>query len=143
MPATLQKAPVPVEKPVLATYAERYAAGKALRESCPRNAHAGWKTPSHRPDPVRLVLDAEKGRMHDLLPLRHGRMVHSAFTFYRGAALSMASDLASTPSTRIRVQCCGDAHLCNFGAFATPERRILFTINDLDETLPAPWEWDV
>jgi uncharacterized protein (DUF2252 family) len=70
-------------------------------------------------------------------------MVHSAFTFYRGAALTMASDLASTPSTGIRVQCCGDAHLCNFGAFATPERRILFTINDLDETLPAPWEWDV
>jgi len=116
------------------TYSERYAAGKALRESCPRNAHAGWKAPAHRPDAVRLVLDAEKGRMHHLLPLRHGRMVHSAFTFYRGAALTMASDLASTPSTGIRVQCCGDAHMCNFGAFATPERRILFTLNDLDET---------
>jgi uncharacterized protein (DUF2252 family) len=143
MPAASHKAPVPVEKPKMMTYSERHAAGKALRESCPRNAHAGWKPPAHRPDAVRLVLDAEKGRMHDLLPLRHGRMVHSAFTFYRGAALTMASDLASTPSTGIRVQCCGDAHLCNFGAFATPERRILFTLNDLDETLPAPWEWDV
>ena len=113
----LHKAPAASEKPVLMTYAERYAAGKALRESCPRNAHAGWKAPAHRPDPVRLVLDVEKGRMPALLPLRHGRMVHSAFTFYRGAALTMASDLASTPSTGIRVQCCGDAHMCNFGAF--------------------------
>jgi uncharacterized protein (DUF2252 family) len=92
---------------------------------------------------VELVLEAEKGRMPELLPLRHGRMVRSAFTFYRGAALTMASDLASTPSTGVHVQCCGDAHLCNFGGFATPERRILFSINDLDETLPAPWEWDV
>ena len=81
--------------------------------------------------------------MPELLPLRHGRMVRSAFTFYRGAALNMATDLASTPSSGIHVQCCGDAHLCNFGGFATPERRIIFSINDLDETLPAPWEWDV
>ena len=81
--------------------------------------------------------------MPELLPLRHGRMVRSAFTFYRGSALTMASDLASTPTTGVRVQCCGDAHLCNFGGFATPERRIIFSINDLDETLPAPWEWDV
>jgi uncharacterized protein (DUF2252 family) len=90
-----------------------------------------------------LVLEAEKGRMPELLPMRHGRMVRSAFTFYRGAALTMATDLASTPSTGVRVQCCGDAHLCNFGGFATPERKIIFSINDLDETLPAPWEWDV
>jgi uncharacterized protein (DUF2252 family) len=81
--------------------------------------------------------------MQELLPLRHGRMVKSAFTFYRGAALTMATDLAVTPTTGIRVQCCGDAHLCNFGGFATPERKIIFSINDLDETLPAPWEWDV
>jgi len=81
--------------------------------------------------------------MPDLLPLRHGRMVKSAFTFYRGAALTMAADLAVTPTTGIRVQCCGDAHLCNFGGFATPERRVIFSINDLDETLPAPWEWDL
>jgi len=125
------------------TYAERYEAGKALRNACPRAAHATWKQPGHRPDAVKLVLEAEKGRRPDLLPLRHGRMVRSPFTFYRGAALTMASDLASTPATGIRVQCCGDAHLCNFGGFATPERRIIFSINDLDETLPAPWEWDL
>ncbi len=134
------------------TYAERYAAGKALRESCPRKAHAGWKAHVGRRDAVELVLAAEKGRVPDLLPLRHGRMVRSAFTFYRGAALTtfyrgaaltMASDLSSTPSTGLHVQCCGDAHLCNFGGFATPERRVLFSINDLDETHPAPWEWDV
>jgi uncharacterized protein (DUF2252 family) len=92
---------------------------------------------------VDLVLLAEKGRMAELLPLRHGRMARSPFTFYRGAALTMACDLSSTPSTGIKVQCCGDAHLCNFGGFATPERRILFSINDLDESHPAPWEWDV
>jgi uncharacterized protein (DUF2252 family) len=92
---------------------------------------------------VELVLEAEKERMPDLLPMRHGRMVKSAFTFYRGAALTMAADLATTPSSGIRVQACGDAHLCNFGGFATPERRIIFSINDLDETLPAPWEWDL
>jgi uncharacterized protein (DUF2252 family) len=123
--------------------ADQYAAGKALRTTCPRKAHAGWKSPSDRLDAVELVLRAEKGRLPDLLPLRHGRMVRSAFTFYRGAALTMAADLASTPSTGVRVQCCGDAHLCNFGGFATPERKVLFAINDLDETLPAPWEWDV
>jgi len=125
------------------TRAESYAAGKALRTACPRKAHAAWKAPSDRRDPVELILEAEKGRVPELLPLRHGRMAKSAFTFYRGAALTMAADLASTPSTGIHVQCCGDAHLCNFGGFATPERRIVFSINDLDETLPAPWEWDV
>ncbi len=125
------------------SWKERYAAGKALREKCPRSSHAAWKAPSNRRDAVELVLEAEKGRLPDLLPLRHGRMVRSAFTFYRGAALTMAADLASTPSTGVRVQCCGDAHLCNFGGFATPERRVIFSINDLDETLPAPWEWDV
>jgi uncharacterized protein (DUF2252 family) len=122
---------------------ERYEEGKALREACPRKSHAGWKAPSGRWDPVQKVLDAEKGRLPDLLPLRHGRMVRSAFTFYRGTALTMAADLASTPTTGARVQCCGDAHLCNFGGFATPERNVIFSINDLDETLPAPWEWDV
>ena len=125
------------------TLSERYAAGKALRGTCPRSAHAVWKPPAGRPDPVEMVLEAEKGRMPELLPLRHGRMVRSAFTFYRGAALTMAADLASSPATGVRVQCCGDAHLCNFGGFATPERRIIFSINDLDETFPAPWEWDV
>ena len=108
------------------------AQGTRYLEGCP-----------NRRDAVQQVLDAEKGRMPELLPLRHGRMARSAFTFYRGAALTMASDLASTPSTRGSVQCCGDAHLSNFGGFATPERKIIFSINDLDETLPAPWEWDV
>jgi hypothetical protein len=123
--------------------AERAALGKRLRETCPRGSHAIWKPAAGRPDPVQLVLAAEKGRMPDLLPLRHGRMARSPFTFYRGAALTMACDLASTPTTGVRVQCCGDAHLCNFGGFATPERHVIFAINDLDETLPAPWEWDV
>jgi uncharacterized protein (DUF2252 family) len=123
--------------------AEDYAAGKALREICPRDAHAAWQAPAKRQNAVQTLLESEKGRMPDLLPLRHGRMVKSAFTFYRGSALAMAADLASAPSTGIRVQCCGDAHLSNFGGFATPERRVIFSINDLDETLPAPWEWDV
>jgi hypothetical protein len=138
-----KKAEPPPKPPITRTFAERYAEGKALREACPREAHAIWKAPPKRPDAVQVVLAAEKGRMPELLPLRHGRMVRSAFTFYRGSALAMASDLASTPSTGIRVQCCGDAHLSNFGGFATPERRVIFSINDLDETLPAPWEWDV
>ena len=114
--------------------AERYAQGKSLREACPRSSHAAWKAHAGRPDPVRLVLQADKGRMPELLPLRHGRMVRSPFTFYRGSALAMAVDLAATPATGIRVQCCGDAHLCNFGGFATPERQVIFSINDLDET---------
>jgi uncharacterized protein (DUF2252 family) len=135
--------PAEIARPHPGSLAEHYAAGKALRATCPREAHAAWKAPSDRPDAVELILSAEKGRVPELLPLRHGRMVESAFTFYRGAALTMATDLAGTPATGIRVQCCGDAHLCNFGGFATPERRIIFSINDLDETLPAPWEWDV
>jgi uncharacterized protein (DUF2252 family) len=127
----------------LRTRAEQYAAGKALRDTCPRDVHARWKAPKDRRGAVDTVLAAENGRLPDLLPLRHGRMARSPFTFYRGSALAMAGDLGSTPSTGIRVQCCGDAHLSNFGGFATPERKILFSINDLDETLPAPWEWDL
>jgi hypothetical protein len=125
------------------SHAERLAAGKALRDTCPRTSHAIWKRPADRRDAVEMVLASERGRLTELLPLRHGRMVRSAFTFYRGAALTMAADLASTPTSGVRVQCCGDAHLCNFGGYATPERRVIFGINDLDETLPAPWEWDV
>ena len=123
--------------------AERLAMGKALREKCPRDAHAAWKPPHNRPEPVRLVLKADAGRLPDLIPLRHGRMVQSPFTFYRGSALAMADDLAGTPSTGVRVQCGGDSHLVNFRGLATPERRLIFAINDLDETLPAPWEWDL
>jgi uncharacterized protein (DUF2252 family) len=123
--------------------AERLAMGKALRDKCPRGAHAAWKPPHNRPDPVRVVLKADAGRLPDLIPLRHGRMVQSPFTFYRGSALAMADDLAGTPSTGHRVQCGGDSHLVNFRGLATPERRLIFAINDLDETLPAPWEWDL
>jgi uncharacterized protein (DUF2252 family) len=123
--------------------AELKAMGKALRDKCPRASHAEWKPPRDRPDPVRLVLKADEGRGRDVLPLRHGRMVMSPFTFYRGSALAMAVDLAGTPATGVRVQCGGDSHLVNFRGLATPERQVIFAINDLDETLPAPWEWDL
>ena len=119
------------------------AQGKGLREKCPREAHGRWHPSDARPDPLSLLVESNKGRLPELVPVRHGRMLKSPFTFFRGAALSMAADLATTPSTGVRVQACGDAHLLNFGAYATPERRIAFDINDLDETLPAPWEWDV
>lgn len=124
-------------------YEELRALGKSLREKCPRDAHAIWKAPNERPDPITLMQEANKGRIPHLIPVRHGRMLKSPFTFYRGAALNMAVDLAGTPATGIRVQACGDAHLLNFGAYATPERRVVFDVVDLDETLPAPWEWDV
>lgn len=122
---------------------ERYEKGKLLREICPRTSHAAWKADAKRPDAIELMLASEKKRLTKLLPLRHGRMAQSPFTFYRGSAYNMAYDLASTPVSGIIVQACGDAHLCNFGGFATPERNIIFSINDLDETLPAPWEWDL
>jgi uncharacterized protein (DUF2252 family) len=138
-----KRGPKPSLPSVRGSHAELLAAGKALRDKCPRISHAGWQPAKDRPDPVQLVLQAEEGRMPELLPLRHGRMVRSAFTFYRGSALAMAFDLRSTPSTGQYVHCCGDAHLCNFGGFATPERNVIFSVNDLDETLPAPWEWDV
>jgi uncharacterized protein (DUF2252 family) len=131
-------APAPRPSP-----AELYAFGKALRDKCPRAAHAAWKPGPKRPDPLRLLEESNVGRLPNLIPIRYGRMVQTPFTFYRGAALNMAADLAMTPASGMRVQACGDAHLCNFGAFATPERRVIFDINDLDETLPAPWEWDV
>jgi uncharacterized protein (DUF2252 family) len=122
---------------------ELYAMGKSLRDTCPREAHAEWQPAADRPDPLVLMEESNEGRMPQLIPIRHGRMLHSPFTFYRGAALNMAADLAGTPASGIRVQACGDCHLMNFGAYATPERRVIFDINDLDETLPAPWEWDV
>ena len=122
---------------------ERRAAGKALRDVTPRAAHGGWKPPEDRRDPVELLREANEGRIPELIPLRFSRMAQSPFAFYRGAAAIMAADLASTPTSGLRVQACGDAHLMNFGGFATPERNIFFDINDFDETLPAPWEWDV
>src|SRR5438094_9637290 len=126
-----------------ASRAERYAAGKALRDRVPREQHGKWKAPKNRHDPVDLVIASSNGRVPGLIPIRYGRMTVSPFTFYRGTALNMAADLAGTPYTGIPTQVCGDCHLMNFGGFATPERRVIFDINDFDETLPGPWEWDV
>jgi uncharacterized protein (DUF2252 family) len=123
--------------------AERRSEGKTLRDAVPRAGHSGWNPPKERRDPVDLVLAQNQGRLMELVPIRHGRMLQSPFAFYRGTAGIMAADLADTPSSGLRVQACGDAHLSNFGAFATPERDLVFDVNDLDETLPAPWEWDV
>lgn len=123
--------------------AELYQLGKSLREKCPRSSHAAWQPAADRPDPIVLLQASNEGRIPQLIPVRHGRMTKTPFTWYRGAALNMAADLANTPATGLRVQACGDAHLLNFGGFATPERRVIFDVNDLDETLPAPWEWDV
>jgi uncharacterized protein (DUF2252 family) len=122
---------------------ERRAQGKALRNTVPREAHGTWKVPKVRRGPIEVLNESNKRRLPQLVPIRFGRMLQSPFTFYRGAAAIMAADLATTPTSGIRVQACGDAHLLNFGGFATPERRVIFDINDLDETLPAPWEWDV
>jgi uncharacterized protein (DUF2252 family) len=123
--------------------ADRVAEGRLLRDRVPRTRHAGWRRPPRRRNPVEILIETGKGRLPELLPIRYGRMLQSPFTFYRGAAAIMAADLSTTPTTGIRVQACGDCHLVNFGGFATPERRILFDLNDFDETLPAPWEWDV
>ncbi len=123
--------------------AELIARGEAMRKQCPRGSHALWRAPHDRPDPLWLVEEGNRGRIPELIPLRHGRMLPTPFTYYRGTALSMAVDLAGTAATGFRVQACGDAHLGNFRCFATPERRVIFDIHDLDETLPAPWEWDI
>jgi uncharacterized protein (DUF2252 family) len=122
---------------------ELYEQGRNLRKKCPRQSHAIWQVPHDRADPLLLLKQSSKGRIPELIPIRYGRMLQSPFAFYRGAALNMAADLAHTPATGVHVQACGDCHLLNFGMFATPERREIFDINDLDETLPAPWEWDV
>ena len=121
----------------------REAAGRAAREAVPRSAHAAWSPDPDRPDPVAAVVRAEKGRDPSLLALRHGRMAASPFAFFRGAAAVMAADLAATPVTGIRVQLGGDAHLLNFGAYAAPDRRLVFDLDDFDETHPGPWEWDL
>ena len=123
--------------------ADRAARGKSLRRAAPRSSHASWAPRPDRPDPIALLEKQSAGRVPELVPIRYGRMSASPFAFYRGAAYVMASDLADLPHTGIRVQLCGDAHLGNFGAFASPERHLLFDLNDFDETLPGPWEWDV
>ena len=123
--------------------AERVARGKAARTEVPRASHAKFEPPPSRADPVALLERQAKTRVPELVPIRYGRMLVSPFTFYRGAALIMANDLGSTPRSGLTVQCCGDAHLSNFGVFASPERALVFDVNDFDETLPGPWEWDV
>ena len=122
---------------------ERAARGKAARAEVPRTSHAEWEPPPHRPDPVELLEEQAQTRVPELAPIRYGRMLVSPFTFYRGAAYLMASDLAGGPRTGLHTQLCGDAHLSNFGVFAAPDRRLVFAINDFVETLPGPFEWDV
>jgi uncharacterized protein (DUF2252 family) len=123
--------------------AERTALGKQARKDVARSSHASYEPASDRPDPIDLLEAQAETRIAELVPIRYGRMLVSPFAFYRGAAKIMAGDLAGTPQSGLRVQCCGDAHLSNFGVFASPERRLVFDINDFDETLPGPWEWDV
>ena len=125
------------------TPAERAARGKAARAAVPRTSHAVFEPAPDRPDPVALLEEQAVSRVPELVPVRWGRMLVSPFTYYRGAALPMASDLATTPVSGLPVQACGDAHLSNFGIFGSAERRLVFDVNDFDETLPGPWEWDV
>src|SRR4051794_35421910 len=125
------------------TPTERAALGKAARVEAPRASHAAFTRSANGFDPVALLEEQAVSRVPELVPIRYGRMLVSPFTFYRGAALIMASDLAGTPRSGLQTQICGDAHLSNFGVFASPERKLIFDINDFDETLPGPWEWDV
>jgi uncharacterized protein (DUF2252 family) len=123
--------------------AERAALGRAARDRVPRGTHASWSPPADRPSPIDLLEKQSATRVPELVPIRYGRMLVSAFTFYRGAASLMASDLASGPRTDLHTQLCGDAHLSNFGAYAAPDRTLVFDVNDFDETLPGPFEWDL
>ncbi|KIA97753.1 hypothetical protein OA93_12245 [Flavobacterium sp. KMS] len=123
--------------------AERFAEGKAIRKTTPRSIHSEWKPAKDREDPVAILINTSVGRVESLLPIRYSRMMESPFSFYRGAAAIMAADLKQSRTTGIELQLCGDCHLMNFGGFATPERQLVFDINDFDETLPGPWEWDL
>jgi uncharacterized protein (DUF2252 family) len=122
---------------------DRAARGRAARAAVPRASHAGWDPAADRQSPVDVLKEQAKTRVPELIPIRHARMTASPFAFYRGAAAVMAADLATTPTSGLVVQCCGDAHLANFGGFAAPDRTLVFDINDFDETAPGPWEWDV
>ncbi|HKQ79364.1 MAG TPA: DUF2252 domain-containing protein [Blastocatellia bacterium] len=122
---------------------ERLAQGKLLRQRAPRSAHGIWKPVQGRPDPVVMLIESSRGRLESLAPVRYARMLTSPFAFFRGSAAAMACDLASTPVSGLRAQLCGDCHLCNFGGFCTPERRLIIDLMDFDETIPGPWEWDV
>jgi uncharacterized protein (DUF2252 family) len=125
------------------SYEQRREAGRALRAKVPRSEHGAWRPRPDRPDPVDLLEENNRPRLPDLVPVRYARMLASPFAFLRGSAVIMAEDLAGTPGTGLHVQACGDAHLGNFGVFGTPERNLVFDVNDFDETLPGPWEWDV
>ena len=122
---------------------ERQKMGKALRKQVPRSSHGDWTPAPDRPDPIRLLQAQDKGRLQYLLPIKYGRMLASPFAFLRGSAVVMASDLTASPVSGSQVVLCGDAHLANFGIFATPERNLVFDINDFDEAYPGPWEWDL
>ena len=122
---------------------ERRQIGKAKRDQIPHSSHGEWAPAADRPDPMSLLQAQDEGRVQQLLPIKYGRMLESAFTFYRGSAVLMAADLANTPVSGIDVLLCGDAHLSNFGVFATPERKLVFDLNDFDEVYPGPWEWDL
>ena len=140
---------IPPEPPVYRTPlphftpTERTARGRAARQETPRSSHAVWEPWPERPDPLDVLEEQAANRMADLVPIRYGRMSASAFAFFRGSAAIMASDLAATPRSGLKAQVCGDAHLVNFGIFAAPDRTLVFDINDFDETLPGPWEWDL
>ena len=134
---------MPVKQITHLSAVERKAKGDVARDQTPRSSHTGWRPAADRPDPVALLEGQNLTREPDLVPVRHGRMMVSPFTFYRGAAKIMAADLKDTPTSGLAAQLCGDAHLSNFGVFASPERRLLFDLNDFDETLPGPFEYDV
>jgi uncharacterized protein (DUF2252 family) len=134
--------PVPLAPP-LPLPKERLAEGKARRSKVSRRSHGSWQAPPDRPDPIALLEESSKTRLPELVPIRYGRMMNSPFAFLRGSPIVMARDLAQTPVSGIRVQACGDCHLMNFGVYASPERNLLFDVNDFDETLPGPWEWDL
>ena len=123
--------------------AERQTMGKKLRKQAPRGSHGDWAPAADRPDPIELLQAGDGSRLQHLVPIKYGRMMVSPFAFLRGSAIVMAADLAQTPVTGLNAVLCGDAHLSNFGIFATPEREVVFDVNDFDEAYPGPWEWDV
>src|SRR5262249_8707076 len=144
-PATAASAPdaPALPPPQQLSVKRRRDLGRVLRETVPREAHAAWRAPADRRSPVDVLEAQAAGRLPDLVPVRYGRLLASPFAFFRGAAAVMAMDLAALPRTPLRVQLCGDAHLANFGVFGSPERELLFDIDDFDETLPGPFEWDL
>ena len=131
------------DKQLMRTRFERKNMGRALRQAVPLSSQSQWTPAADRPDPVSLLKGQDEGRIEKLIPIRYGRMLVSPFTFFRGSAILMATDLAHTPATGIEALLCGDAHLSNFGVFATPERRMVFDVNDFDEAFFGPWEWDL